>query len=60
MKCNEFLREIKEKGWYFVRQGKGSHEIWSNGERQETIPNHGTKELGKGLEQKLRKRLGLK
>ena len=30
MKYNEFIREIKKKGWIFLRQGKGSHEIYEN------------------------------
>jgi predicted RNA binding protein YcfA (HicA-like mRNA interferase family) len=29
---------LRENGWTFIRQGKGSHEIWSNGSRQTTIP----------------------
>lgn len=56
MKCNEFIRLIKKNGWKFHRQGKGSHEIWVKDGKQETIPNHGTKELGKAL----KKRMGLK
>jgi mRNA interferase HicA len=59
MKCSEFLRLIKKNGWVFVRQGKGSHEIYEKDGKQEVIPNHGSKELGKGLEKKLRKRMGL-
>ena len=59
MKSSEFLREVKKKGWLFQRQGKGSHEIYEKNGKQVSIPNHGTKELGKGLEQKLRKEMGL-
>jgi len=59
MKSNEFIREIKGKGWSFLRQGKGSHEIYEKDGRQVVVPNHGSKELGKGLEQKLRKEMGL-
>lgn len=59
MSCNEFIKEAKEKGWYFLRQGKGSHEIWTNGEKQVVIPNHGSKEMPTGTEKTLRKRMGL-
>jgi len=59
MKCNEFIREVKKNGWEFARQGKGSHEIYEKNGKQVSIPNHGSKELGKGLEQKLRKEMGL-
>ncbi len=59
MKSNEFIREIKRKGWVFRRHGKGSHEIYEKDGRQVTVPNHGSKELGKGLEKKLRKEMGL-
>lgn len=59
MKSNEFIREIKKKGWLFDRQGKGSHEIYIKNGKQVSVPNHGAKELGKGLEMKLRKEMGL-
>lgn len=59
MKSNEFIREIKKKGWVFLRQGKGSHEIYEKDGQQESVPNHGSKEMGKGLEKTLRKRMGL-
>lgn len=59
MKSSEFIREIKRKGWVFLRQGKGSHEIYEKGSIQVSVPNHGPKELGKGLEKKLRKEMGL-
>ncbi len=59
MKCSEFIREASRDGWHFLRQGKGSHEIWEKDGKQVTIPNHGSKELGKGLERKLRKEMGM-
>jgi mRNA interferase HicA len=59
MKSSEFIRKAKQEGWQFLRQGKGSHEIYTKGEKQVVIPNHGAKELGKGLENKLRKQMGL-
>lgn len=59
MKSSEFIREIQKKGWKFLRQGKGSHEIYEKNGKQIAVPNHGSKELGKGLEMKLRKEMGL-
>jgi len=59
MKSSEFIRIAKRNGWVFLRQGKGSHEIYEKNGKQVPIPNHGTKELGKGLEKKLRKDMGL-
>lgn len=29
--------KLKEHGYTFLRQGKGSHEIWSNGKRNQTV-----------------------
>lgn len=59
MKYNEFFREIKKKDWWFLRQGKGSHEIWTNGKTVVAIPNHGSKEMPYGIEKNLRKQMGL-
>lgn len=59
MKCNEFIRLAKRNGWEFLRQGKGSHEIYIKDGVEVVIPNHGAKELGKGLELKLKKEMGL-
>jgi predicted RNA binding protein YcfA (HicA-like mRNA interferase family) len=50
----EMLKRFKKQGWVEIRQ-KGSHVIVGKGELRETIPMH--KELRKGLEQKLLKRL---
>lgn len=59
MKSSEFIRLAKKNGWNFYRQGKGSHEIYRKNNKKIVIPNHGSKELGKGLEKKLRKEMGL-
>ena len=59
MKYNEFFRLAKKKGWKLLRYGKGSHEIWVNMHMKISIPNHGSKELPKGLERKLRKQMNL-
>lgn len=28
---------LKQHGYTFLRQGKGAHEIWSNGKRNQTV-----------------------
>jgi len=50
----EMLNRFKKNGWIELRQS-GSHVIVGKGSLRETIPMH--KELKKGLEQKLLKRL---
>lgn len=44
-----------------VRQAKGSHEIWySPKTRQDfVVPNHPSKEVGKGLEKRILKQAGI-
>jgi len=61
MKCAELLRLIKKAGWYEDRQS-GSHIILKHPEKTYTIvfPNHGSKEVGKGLAEKLMKQAGIK
>src|SRR3569832_1763770 len=56
MKCSELLRLIKNAGWYEDRQS-GSHIILKHPDKSQTIifPNHGSKEMGKGLEEKIKK-----
>lgn len=50
----EMKRLFEKHGWIELRQ-KGSHVIMGKGSERETIPMH--RELKKGLEQKLLKRL---
>ena len=56
MKCSELFRLLKKNGWNEVSL-KGSHVKL----RHDTIPdiiifpNHGSQELGKGLELKIKK-----
>lgn len=59
MKYSEFIREIKSKGWVYLRPGKGSHEIYIKNDVKVSIPNHGSKEISKGLEKSLRKQMGV-
>jgi mRNA interferase HicA len=62
MKNSELLSKLRKAGFRFLRQGKGSHEIWHNPKNgiEILVPNHGSKEVGKGLVQKIMKDAGLK
>ena len=51
----QMLKLFLDEGWVVLRQ-KGSHVIVGKGIERETIPMH--KELKKGLEHALRKRIG--
>ena len=61
LKYSELLRILKRDGWLEIRQS-GSHVIMQHPQRstQLTVPNHGTKEIGKGLQQKILKQAGIK
>lgn len=61
MKCSQLYRILTKDGWYAVSQ-KGSHVKMRHKTKNETIifPNHGTQELGKGLEKKILKDAGIK
>jgi predicted RNA binding protein YcfA (HicA-like mRNA interferase family) len=39
---------------------KGSHYIYEKDGKTYAVPFHGTKEMGKGIELKIRKEMGLK
>jgi len=56
VKCSEFFRLLKRDGWYIISQ-KGSHVKLKHPTKKGIVifPNHGAQELGKGLENKLRK-----
>lgn len=61
MKCSELYRLLIKDGWYPVSQ-KGSHVKLKHDTKPEMIifPNHGSQEIGKGLENKIKKDAGLK
>ena len=41
-KYRDVIRVVEENGWVFIRQGKGSHELWGkpDGSVSEPIPHH--------------------
>lgn len=61
MKCSELYRILKKDGWFAVSQ-KGSHIKLRHPTKQGIIifPNHGSQEMGKGMEKKIKKEAGLK
>ena len=61
MKANELLRLLRKAGWYPESQ-EGSHiKLKKEGRRDFIIfPSHGAREIGKGLEMKIKKQAGLK
>jgi predicted RNA binding protein YcfA (HicA-like mRNA interferase family) len=61
MKSSQLYRILTKDGWYAVSQ-KGSH-VKMRHETKEGIiifPNHGSSEIGKGLEKKILKDAGIK
>ena len=61
MKCSELYRILINDGWYPVSQ-KGSHMKLRHNIKSGIIifPNHGSQDVGKGMEQKIIKEAGLK
>jgi len=54
----ELKRWLEQQGCLF-EQGKGSHLKVRPGNRATVLPMHGKKEIGKGLEQRIKKDLGI-
>jgi predicted RNA binding protein YcfA (HicA-like mRNA interferase family) len=50
---------VKANGWVF-KKAEGSHYIYEKNGRYYPVPFHGAKEIGKGLEKKMRKDMGIK
>jgi predicted RNA binding protein YcfA (HicA-like mRNA interferase family) len=61
MKCLELYKILTKNGWYSVSQ-KGSHVKMRHETKNGTIifPNHGSQEMGKGLENKILKDAAIK
>lgn len=61
MKCSELLRLLKKDGWEII-SSRGSHLKMKPPLKEGVIifPDHGSREIGKGLEKKIIKDAGLK
>jgi Predicted periplasmic or secreted lipoprotein len=59
MKSSEFHRKVRRNGWRHIRT-EGSHYIYEKDGRIYPVPYHGAKEIGKGLEKKMTREMGLK
>lgn len=59
MKSSELHRLVKKNKWKHVRTD-GSHYIYQKGDRTYPVPFHGAKEVGRGLEMKIKKEMGLR
>ncbi|QIL41011.1 type II toxin-antitoxin system HicA family toxin [Pedobacter sp. HDW13] len=59
MKSSELHRLIGRNGWKYLK-AEGSHYIYEKDGRKYPVPYHGAKEVGKGLETKIKKEMGLK
>jgi len=61
MKCSELYRLLIKDGWHSTSQS-GSHFKMKHDKKRGIIifPNHGSQEMGKGLEKKMKKYAGLK
>jgi predicted RNA binding protein YcfA (HicA-like mRNA interferase family) len=61
MKCSKIYKMLTKDGWYPVSQ-RGSHVKMKHDKKAGIIifPNHGSQEMGKGLENKILKDAGLK
>jgi predicted RNA binding protein YcfA (HicA-like mRNA interferase family) len=61
MKCSEVLRILKKDGWLVIST-RGSHLKMKHPTKRGLIifPDHGSREMGKGLEKKIFKDAGIK
>lgn len=61
MKADDLIKQIEQKGWFFVRQN-GSHQIFKYKDfpNNVSIPNHGKKDIPKGTLNGILKDAGLK
>lgn len=61
MKCSGLLKLLKNDGWIVI-SSRGSHLKMKHPEKTGIIifPDHGSREIGKGLEKKILRDAGLK
>lgn len=50
MKRKDLEKRLRDLNWYFLRHGS-NHDIWTNGEDQESVPRH--KEIDEYLAKKI-------
>ncbi|WP_274570674.1 type II toxin-antitoxin system HicA family toxin [Neisseria leonii] len=60
MKYSEFKKWLLAQGVEFTHQKRGSHQLIRLNGKTSVFPNHGSKEIGTGLVNKIKKDLGLK
>lgn len=60
MKYSEFKRWLLAQGVEFTNQKRGSHQLVKLNGKTSVFPNHGSKEIGTGLVNKIKKDLDLK
>ncbi|MDD2183678.1 type II toxin-antitoxin system HicA family toxin [Kingella sp. SNUBH-2017] len=60
MKYSEFKRWLLSQGVEFTNQKRGSHQLIRFEGKTSVFPNHGSKEIGTGLVNKIKRDLGLK
>jgi mRNA interferase HicA len=60
VKSNELIRLLQKDGWFVIRQS-ASHMIMQHPTKKGQIVclNHGSHEVGKGLEKKIKKDAGI-
>ena len=58
MKSSELHRLIVRNGWELIRV-RGSHYIYEKDDKRYPLPFHGAKEVGKGIEKKIKKEMEL-
>lgn len=59
MKSSELHKLILSNGWRIVRQ-TGSHIVYEKNGVRYPVPFHGSKEVGTGIEKKIKREIGLK
>ena len=57
MKRKDLIKLLENNGWYLIRNGT-NHDIYTNGEKVESIPRH--REIDEILAKAIIKRQGLK
>jgi len=55
----DMARRLRKLGYKIVREGKGSHVIFSNGQVTFPLPKHSGSDISMGVEKKILKLIGL-